>query len=99
MNRLRQEEYKKFVRMEPKRIVYISQSGVTGQDLAVLDGMGYLTREVKLVEMFPMTFLVEYTVLLQRNTSRETRQDLTSRDAGKMVYIFRVGNGQFQPEN
>jgi 23S rRNA (uracil1939-C5)-methyltransferase len=56
-----------FARMEPQRIVYVSCNPASlARDLAVLDGLGYVTREIQPVDMFPMTFHVECCVLLQR---------------------------------
>ena len=53
--------------MEPSRIVYVSCNPATlARDLAILENMGYATREVQPADMFPQTFHVECVVLLQR---------------------------------
>ena len=65
-----QQVLETFVRMEPKRIVYVSCNPASlARDLAILDGLGYETREIQPVDMFPHTFHVECTVLLKRKHS------------------------------
>ncbi len=55
-----------FVRMHPKRIVYVSCNPATlARDLAILDGLGYRTEKVQPVDMFPMTSHVESVALVQ----------------------------------
>ncbi len=54
---------------KPKRIVYVScDPGTLARDLGILNGLGYETREVQPVDMFPQTSHVETCVLLQRKT-------------------------------
>lgn len=51
----------------PKRIVYVScDPGTLARDLGILKDMGYITKEVQPVDMFPMTGHVEACVLLVR---------------------------------
>ena len=53
--------------MHPRRIVYVSCNPATlGRDLAILTGLGYQTKEVQPVDMFPMTSHVETVCLLAR---------------------------------
>lgn len=47
-------------KMKPKRIVYVScDPGTLARDLAVLDELGYGTKEIQPVDMFPQTAHVE----------------------------------------
>ncbi|XER07853.1 23S rRNA (uracil-C(5))-methyltransferase RlmCD [Sporomusa rhizae] len=63
-----------FVRMEPKRIVYVSCNPASlARDLAVLNSLGYVAREIQPVDMFPQTFHVECCVLLKRTNSLALR--------------------------
>jgi len=56
-----------FVAMEPKRIVYVSCNPASlARDLAVLAELGYITKEIQPVDMFPHTYHIETVVLLQR---------------------------------
>lgn len=53
--------------MSPDRIVYISCDPATlARDLAVFDSLGYETKEVTAVDMFPRTTHVETVVLLSQ---------------------------------
>jgi 23S rRNA (uracil1939-C5)-methyltransferase len=59
------------VKMEPKRIVYVSCCPSTlSRDLKYLDDHGYRTVEVQPVDMFPHTSHVECVVLLTNVTSK-----------------------------
>jgi len=54
-------------KIEPKRIVYVScDPGTLARDLGMLKDLGYETKEVQPVDMFPMTAHVESVVLLSR---------------------------------
>ena len=56
-----------FATMNPRRIVYVSCNPASlARDLAILDKLGYKTREIQPVDMFPMTFHIETVTLLQR---------------------------------
>jgi 23S rRNA (uracil1939-C5)-methyltransferase len=58
-----------FAAMRPKRIVYVSCSAASlARDLALLDELGYETKEIQPVDMFPQTFHVECIALLRRNS-------------------------------
>ena len=51
--------------MEPSRIVYVSCNPATlARDLAILENMGYATREVQPADMFPQTFHVECVAVI-----------------------------------
>ena len=53
--------------LAPQRMVYVSCNPATlARDLAILDDLGYATREVQPVDMFPQTYHVECVVVLQR---------------------------------
>ncbi|EES90930.1 23S rRNA (uracil(1939)-C(5))-methyltransferase RlmD [Clostridium botulinum] len=53
--------------MRPDRIVYVScDPGTLARDLAILDELGYETKEVQPVDMFPQTGHVENVVLLTK---------------------------------
>jgi 23S rRNA (uracil1939-C5)-methyltransferase len=55
-----------FAAMRPKRIVYVSCSAASlARDLALLDELGYETKEIQPVDMFPQTFHVECVALLK----------------------------------
>ena len=55
------------VKMNPKRIVYVSCNPSTlARDLKYLDEKGYKTLEVQPVDMFPHTMHVETVVLIER---------------------------------
>lgn len=57
-------------RINPKRIVYVScDAGTLARDLAILDELGYKTKEIQPVDMFPHTAHVEVVTLLQRKNS------------------------------
>lgn len=52
---------------KPKRIVYVScDPGTLARDLGILNGLGYETKEVQPVDMFPQTSHVECVVLMSR---------------------------------
>lgn len=56
-----------FAKMNPQRIVYVSCNPASlARDLAVLDGLGYGTKEIQPVDMFPQTFHVECVALIER---------------------------------
>ncbi|WP_425058037.1 23S rRNA (uracil-C(5))-methyltransferase RlmCD [Sporomusa carbonis] len=56
-----------FVRMDPKRIVYVSCNPASlARDLAVLNSYGYIAREIQPVDMFPQTFHVECVTLMSK---------------------------------
>lgn len=56
-----------FVNMHPERIVYVSCNPASlARDLAILADMGYRTREIQPVDMFPQTFHVECVALIER---------------------------------
>ena len=53
--------------MAPSRIVYVScDPGTLARDLNLLEGLGYKTKEVQPVDMFPQTAHVETVVLITR---------------------------------
>ena len=53
--------------MGPSRIVYVSCNPATlARDLAILENMGYATREVQPVDLFPETFHVECIALIEK---------------------------------
>ncbi|MHB9939570.1 23S rRNA (uracil-5-)-methyltransferase RumA [Clostridium sporogenes] len=53
--------------IKPKRIVYVScDPGTLARDLSILNGLGYGTKEVQPVDMFPQTAHVETIVLIER---------------------------------
>ena len=52
---------------KPKRIVYVScDTGTLARDLGILSELGYETKEVQAVDMFPQTAHVECVVLMSR---------------------------------
>jgi len=54
-----------FAAMEPKRIVYVSCNPASlARDLAVLAELGYVTKEIQPVDMFPHTYHVECVALI-----------------------------------
>ncbi|EJP6472132.1 23S rRNA (uracil(1939)-C(5))-methyltransferase RlmD [Clostridium botulinum] len=56
---------------KPKRIVYVScDPGTLARDLGILTGLGYETKQVQPVDMFPQTAHVETVVLLSLKQSR-----------------------------
>ena len=56
--------------LAPSRLVYVSCNPATlARDLAIFDDLGYDTREVQPVDMFPQTYHVECVVVLQRKDS------------------------------
>ena len=63
-----EEVLKTFAAMEPERIVYVSCNPATlARDLKILDGLGYKTKKVQPVDMFPMSFHVESVALITRS--------------------------------
>ncbi|EYE87529.1 hypothetical protein Q428_12875 [Fervidicella metallireducens AeB] len=53
--------------MNPERIVYVScDSSTLARDLGILDELGYKTKEIQPVDMFPQTAHVECVARLQR---------------------------------
>jgi len=56
-----------FAAMEPQRIVYVSCNPASlARDVAVLAELGYVTKEIQPVDMFPMTYHVESVALIER---------------------------------
>jgi 23S rRNA (uracil1939-C5)-methyltransferase len=56
-----------FVKMQPRRIVYVSCNPASlARDLAVLAEFGYVTKEIQPVDMFSQTFHVESVALIER---------------------------------
>ena len=56
-----------FAAMKPCRIVYVSCNPASlARDLAILDELGYETKEIQPVDMFPQTYHVECVVLIER---------------------------------
>jgi len=56
-----------FAAMEPDRIVYVSCNPASlARDLAILEELGYVTKEIQPVDMFAHTYHVECVVKLQR---------------------------------
>ena len=56
-----------FANMKPQRIVYVSCNPATlARDLAILKGLGYITKKVQPVDLFPQTSHVETVVLLSQ---------------------------------
>lgn len=54
-----------FAQMRPSRIVYVSCNPATlARDLALLDNLGYCTKKIQPVDMFPMTYHVESVALI-----------------------------------
>lgn len=54
-------------KMSPPRIVYVScDPGTLARDLGILKELGYTTKEIQPVDMFPQTAHVETVVLLNR---------------------------------
>lgn len=58
---------KTFAAMHPKRIVYVSCNPASlARDIAILDELGYQTKEIQPVDMFPQTGHVECVALITR---------------------------------
>jgi len=56
-----------FAAMKPSRIVYVSCNPASlARDLAVLEELGYATKEIQPVDMFSQTYHVESVALIQR---------------------------------
>jgi 23S rRNA (uracil1939-C5)-methyltransferase len=53
--------------VEPQRIVYVSCDPATlARDLGILQELGYKTKEIQPVDMFPQTAHVECVALIER---------------------------------
>ena len=53
--------------MNPKRIVYVSCNPATlARDLKIMEGYGYIAKQVQPVDMFPHLFHIENVCLLER---------------------------------
>ena len=62
-----EELVKTIVKMKPERVVYVSCDPATlARDLKYFDSLGYKTKEVTPVDMFPRTAHIETVVLLSR---------------------------------
>jgi len=62
-----QQVLETFAAMEPNRIVYVSCNPASlARDLAILEELGYVTKEIQPVDMFAHTFHVETVALIQR---------------------------------
>jgi 23S rRNA (uracil1939-C5)-methyltransferase len=60
---------KTFAVLQPQRIVYVScNASSLARDLALLSELGYETKEIQPVDMFPQTYHVEAIALIQRRT-------------------------------
>ncbi len=60
---------KTFAQLAPARIVYVSCNAASlARDLALLSELGYETKEIQPVDMFPQTYHVEAIALIQRRT-------------------------------
>ena len=58
-----------FAAMEPTRIVYVSCNPATlARDLSILSTLGFRTKKIRPVDMFPMTSHVEVVTLLELHT-------------------------------
>ena len=56
-----------FAAMEPERIVYVSCNPASlARDLAILAELGYISREIQPVDMFPHTYHVECVAMIER---------------------------------
>lgn len=56
-----------FVKMMPKRIVYVSCNPASlARDIAILAELGYIAREIQPFDMFPQTAHVECVALIER---------------------------------
>ena len=56
-----------FAAMQPEKIIYVSCNPATlARDLKILDGLGYLTKKIQPVDMFPFTSHVESVTQLIR---------------------------------
>ena len=59
---------KTFANMSPKRIVYVSCNPASlARDIAILDELGYKTKQIQPVDMFPQTCHVESIALIVRS--------------------------------
>lgn len=55
------------VKMNPKRIVYVScKASTLARDLRILEDMGYQTKKIQPVDMFPQTYGIETVCLLTK---------------------------------
>ncbi len=62
-----QRVLKSVAALGPKKVIYVSCSPETlSRDLDILAGLGYQTREIQPVDMFPQTTHVENVALLMR---------------------------------
>ncbi len=60
-----------FAAMEPEKIVYVSCNPATlARDLKILDGLGYRTKKIQPVDMFPFTSHVEAVAQIFKQASR-----------------------------
>ena len=79
------------IRMEPKRIVYVScDSATLARDLKFLCSYGYELKRVRATDMFPMSCHVE-TVCLLSNTQSKKKESYITLDV-EMADYYRIKN-------